>query len=203
MILLKADNLEKRFGQKTVFSNLSIDTNTSVLGIAGRNGSGKSTLLKCLAGLLKPTAGTVHWSINGRNIHQTDIKNFLGFAAPYIQLYEELTVRENLEFIRHVRPLDKKKSLAAVLEPLGAQKMLDFHVGQLSTGQQQRIKLAAAIIHNPDILLLDEPGSNLDETGKKIIVSLVDEYKTSGRMVVIASNQPDELALCNKIIELN
>lgn len=203
MIQLNVDNLEKRFGQKTVFSNLSIETNTPVLGIAGVNGSGKSTLLKCLAGLLKPTSGSAQWSINGRTINRKDIKNVLGFAAPYVQLYEELTVRENLEFIQNVRSLNPQKNVADLLEPLGAKQLLQLHFGELSTGQQQRIKLAAAIIHNPNIILLDEPGSNLDEAGKDIITSLVGQYKYSDGMVVIASNQQNELDLCNEIIELN
>jgi ABC-type multidrug transport system ATPase subunit len=202
MIQLKADNLEKRFGQKTVFSNLTIQTATSVLGIAGMNGSGKSTLLKCLAGLLKPTSGSVQWKVDKKEIKRTDLKDSLGYAAPYIQLYEELTVRENLEFICNVRSLNTSKSISNLLEPLGAKKLIELHFGELSTGQQQRIKLAAAIIHDPEILLLDEPGSNLDEDGKKIIVSLVEQYKKSNRMVIIASNQQDELALCNEIIEL-
>lgn len=203
MIQLNADNLEKRFGQKTVFSNLSIDTYTPVLGIAGVNGSGKSTLLKCLAGLLKPTSGSVKWKVNGKNIKRTGIRNILGFTAPYIQLYEELTVRENLEFIRNVRSLNQKNSIANLLEPFGAEKFIELHFGELSTGQQQRIKLAASVIHDPDILLLDEPGSNLDKAGKKIIASIAEEYRNSNRMVVIASNQQDELALCNEIIELS
>jgi ABC-type multidrug transport system ATPase subunit len=167
------------------------------------NGSGKSTLLKCLAGLLKPTSGTVQWKVDKKEIKRTDLKDSLGYAAPYIQLYEELTVRENLEFICNVRSLNTSKSISNLLEPLGAKKLIELHFGELSTGQQQRIKLAAAIIHDPEILLLDEPGSNLDEDGKKIIVSLVEQYKKSNRMVIIASNQQDELALCNEIIELS
>lgn len=202
MIQLKADNLEKRFGQKTVFSNLTIETDTPVLGIAGINGSGKSTLLRCLAGLLKPSSGSVQWVIDGEQIKRTNLKNSLGYAAPYIQLYEELTVRENLEFIRNVRSLNSSNSISNLLEPLGADQLLERHFGELSTGQQQRIKLAAAIIHDPNILLLDEPGSNLDEAGKEIILSLVERYKNRNRMVVIASNQEYELALCNEIIEL-
>lgn len=202
MIKLKADNLEKRFGQKTVFTDLSLETSTLVLGIAGANGSGKSTLLKCLAALLNPTSGFVKWTVNNREIKRTDLKNYLGFAAPYVQLYEELTVRENLEFIQNVRSLSQKKPLNDLLEPLGAKKLLNNHFGELSTGQQQRIKLAASIIHKPDILLLDEPGSNLDEAGKNIITSLVEQFKNSNRMVVIASNQQYELDHCHEIIEL-
>lgn len=203
MIRLQADNLQKKFGRKSVFSNLSIDTGTTILGIAGMNGAGKSTLLKCLAGLLKQTSGSVRWILDGTDIKKSDLKNILGFVAPYIQLYEELTVRENLEFIQNVRIQKNLKPVEEVLQPFGAESLMNFHYGELSTGQQQRIKLAAAVIHDPKILLLDEPGSNLDEAGKIIIKNLVSQFSDMNRMVVIASNQKEELALCNKIIELS
>lgn len=202
MIQLTADNLEKKFGRKTVFSGLSINTETTILGIAGMNGSGKSTLLKCLAGLIKPTSGSVNWKMKGKDLERTDLKNHLGYAAPYVQLYEELTVRENLDFIVKVRSLENTHSLSDVLQPLGADNLTEFHYGDLSTGQQQRIKLAAAIIHDPEILLLDEPGSNLDEAGKGVVRDLVEEFSSRNRIVLIASNQKEELALCNEIIEL-
>lgn len=203
MIRLHADNLQKKFGRKTVFSNLSIDTGTTILGIAGMNGAGKSTLLKCLAGLLKPTSGSVRWIVNESEVKKANLKNILGFAAPYIQLYEELTVRENLEFIQNVRVQKSVKAVEEVLRPFGAEKLTNFHFGELSTGQQQRIKLAAAVIHDPKFLLLDEPGSNLDEAGKIIIKNLVGQFSDKNRMIVIASNQKEELALCNEIIELS
>lgn len=203
MIRLNIDKLEKKFGAKTVFSGLSIDTDTSVLGIAGMNGAGKSTLLKCLAGLAKPTSGSVHWFLNGNQIPKTHLKNRLGFAAPYVQLYEELTVRENLTFLINVRSLKQTDTVEKLLQPFGAETLADFHFGELSTGQQQRIKLTAAVFHQPQILLLDEPGSNLDEAGKVIVKQLVQQFSSNRRMVVIASNQKEELSLCNEIIELS
>lgn len=202
MIQLITENLEKRFGRKTVFSGLSIKTDTTVLGIAGMNGSGKSTLLRCLAGLMKPTTGSVKWMMNNKELERAGLKNSLGYAAPYVQLYEELTVRENLDFIIKVRSL-KNNVLKDVLQPLGADKLTELHYGDLSTGQQQRIKLAAAIIHDPEILMLDEPGSNLDEAGKDVVKDLVEKFSSRNRMVLIASNQKEELALCNEIIELS
>lgn len=202
MIQLIAHSLEKKFGRKTVFSGLSINTDTNILGIAGMNGSGKSTLLRCLAGLLKPTSGTVSWMIQQRELERKDLKDHLGYAAPYVQLYEELTVRENLDFIKKVRSLKDNNSLNELLKPIGAENLTEMHFGDLSTGQQQRIKLAAAIIHEPKILLLDEPGSNLDEAGKDVVKNLVGRFSSQNRMVVIASNQKEELALCNEIIEL-
>lgn len=203
MIRLKTQNLEKKFGHKTVFSNLSIDTSTLVLGIAGMNGAGKSTLLRVLAGLLKPSSGSVQWTLDNEEIKKNNLKDFLGFAAPYIQLYEELTVRENLTFLKNVRSLELPGSIEEFLIPFGAQSFPDMHFGELSTGQQQRVKLAAAVMHNPKILLMDEPGSNLDESGKIIVQQLVKKFSNSGQMVVIASNQKEELALCNEIIELS
>lgn len=202
MIRLNADNLEKKFGRKTVFSNLSVETNTSVLGIAGMNGAGKSTLLKCLAGLIKPTSGSVRWILDDQEIEQTHLKNHLGFAAPYVQLYEELTVRENLDFILQVRSLKNEKSIEEVLLPFEADNLADLHFGELSTGQQQRIKLAAAVIHEPKILLLDEPGSNLDEAGKIVVKELIGKIGNRNGMVIIASNQKEELEYCNEMIEL-
>lgn len=202
MIRLKADNLGKKFGLKTVFSRLAIDTDTTVFGIAGKNGAGKTTLLKCLAGLLKPTTGSVLWYLNENKIEEAVLKDHLGFAAPYVQLYEELTVRENLDFIQKVRSFKKMKSVGELLQPFGAEALADLFYGTLSTGQQQRIKLTAATLHEPDILLLDEPGSNLDEAGKTVVKDLVNQFKNKGRMVIIASNQNEELALCNEVIEL-
>lgn len=202
MIHLKADNLEKRFGQKTVFSNLSIDTSTNILGIAGVNGSGKSTLMRCLSGLIKPTSGTILWMIDNLELEKNNLNDYLGFMAPYVQLYEELTVQENLQFIQKVRGLAKSNSTREFLKPFGADLLCDFHYGELSTGQQQRIKLAASVIHDPQILLLDEPGSNLDAAGKQIVENLVEKFSTENRMVIIASNQKEELELCNEIVEL-
>ena len=203
MIRLNAEKLEKRFGSKTVFSNLSINTETPIVGIAGMNGAGKSTLLKCFAGILKPTSGAIQWFQNSGKIKKKNLKNHLGFAAPYIQLYEELTVRENLSFIQKVRSLNPSSTIEGFLKPFGAESLVDLHFGELSTGQKQRVKLTAAIMHDPEILLLDEPGSNLDEAGKEIVEQLVNQFSGKNRMVVIASNQKEELSLCKEIIELS
>lgn len=203
MIQLQADSLTKRYGKKSVLNGISFSYEGTILGIAGANGSGKTTLLKCLTGLLKPSSGTVTWQIEGEIVNQADLKSHLGYAAPYIQLYEELTVSENLQFLsdlgNHAGPSD----LIDLLKKFDADDFAQSLFGNLSTGQQQRIKLAASAVKDPSILILDEPGSNLDEQGRKMVEHMVHEYAEKGKMTIIASNQANELKLCNKIIDLN
>lgn len=203
MIQLRADSLTKRYGRKSVLNGLSFSYQTTVLGIAGANGSGKTTLLKCLTGLLKPSSGSVTWNIQDKTVRTVELKSILGYAAPYIQLYEELTVFENLQFLCELGNKLKKLDLSAHLERFEALPYSNSYYGNLSTGQQQRVKLAASTIKDPYVLVLDEPGSNLDAQGKRLVKSLVKSYSVEGKMVLIASNQPDELDLCNEIIDLN
>jgi ABC-type multidrug transport system ATPase subunit len=203
MVQLSADNLQKRFGSKTVLPGLSFSYPAMVLGIAGQNGSGKSTLLRCITGLLKPNGGRVEWHINGTVTEPRGVKPHLGYAAPYIQLYEELTVFENIRFLCDLSSKPVHADIAEHLEEYEAAKLTNQPYGRLSTGQQQRVRLAAATIRNPGILVLDEPGSNLDRPGKELVARVVNRYRSEGKMVILASNQQDELDLCDEILDLN
>lgn len=203
MIEIKAQNIEKKYGTKRVLTGIGFHYQSSVLGIAGSNGSGKSTLLKMLSGLLKPTSGNIFWKIDGADFSPKAISPYLGFAAPYIQLYEELTVEENLRFLVNLQKNSVKEDINALLSRFEVKKLRNSLYGNLSTGQQQRVKLASTVIKNPSILMLDEPGSNLDEKGKVLIQSLVQSFREDERMVIIASNQTDELDMCDHQIDLN
>ncbi len=204
MIGLTVTSLAKHFETKRVFADLSFTVTSSVLGIAGPNGSGKTTLIKCIAGLLKPSSGTVEWTIDKEPVKKQSVKHSVGFVAPYVELYEELTVFENLQFVMDIRnkPLNGS-SIGDILNRFDAGGFTDQYFGSLSTGQRQRIKLAAAMIHQPRILMLDEPGSNLDSGGKEAVKSMVDQYRNPQSMVLLASNLKEELDLCDQIIELN
>lgn len=202
MYCLQAQSISKRYGINLVFSDLSFEVTAPVIGVSGENGSGKSTLLKCLAGLIKLTSGSVIWLNNDRQWNQEDFKKSLGFLAPYVQLYEELTVRENLEFILKLRKSTDASYIDELLASLDALNFSDSRFGSLSTGQQQRAKLASALIHRPKILMLDEPGSNLDHKGKKSVEAVVERYRANNGMIFIASNQKYELDLCDQVIAL-
>lgn len=202
MVSLRVTSLEKRYGPKSVFKQVTFSCHSTVLGIAGVNGAGKSTLLKCLSGLLKPTSGTIEWKLKDELLTPKNLKKKSGFLAPYIQLYEDLTVTENLRFIRDLSPAAALQKPEELLKKSGGTGLADSLFGELSTGQQQRVKLAAALLHDPPVLFLDEPGSNLDRQGKEVVENLVREYRENGRLVLLASNQPDELDLCDTVLNL-
>ena len=202
MIQLNVTSLSKQFGTNRVFTDLSFSAEAGVMGIAGSNGSGKSTLLKCVSGLMKSSSGSAEWIVDGIATDKQSLKPLIGFAAPYIQLYEELTVNENLKFITDINKNYENILAAELLTYLGASEFANSHFGELSTGQQQRAKLAAALIHKPRILLLDEPGSNLDKKGRKVIESIISRFREKDRLVLLASNQTYELDLCDHVLNL-
>lgn len=204
MIVLQINNLSKKYNRKPVFQDLELEHTGGVLGIAGANGSGKSTLMKCLAYLLRPSSGEVIWKQSGRSLSHHELRQVIGFAAPYINLYSELSIEENLRFLLEAG--GEKVEVEYLLHILEKTQLLELKTqpfGRLSTGQQQRVKIAGALIRDPQILLLDEPGSNLDEKGHLLIKNIVEDANASGKLVVLASNDPNELILCEKRIELN
>lgn len=204
MITLSVNNLSKSYGQQSVFRELTFSTSSQILGIAGRNGSGKSTLLLCIAGLLKPSAGRISWTHNGNEVPPEKLTEILGFTAPYVELYEELNAVENLQFLIDLKKLKRRSvDIPHQLGLFDALPLADKKWGALSTGERQRIKLAASSLHDPSVLCLDEPGSNLDRDGKKLISDTVERIRKSDKMIIIASNQADELALCDEIIDLD
>ena len=203
MISLHVDRLKKSYNRHVIFEELSFLHSDGVLGIAGSNGSGKSTLLKCLAYLAKPHAGSIRWMDGENELTREQINRRIGFAAPYINLYDELTVYENLEFLLQVSGLQTQRT--NITSHIDQVQMKDFReklFKSLSTGQRQRVKLAAALIRKPDIIFLDEPGSNLDEAGHQLVSQIVNVMKAKNKLVIIASNDPSEISLCDQVIEL-
>lgn len=187
-----------------ILQDLNVEHSEGVLGIAGANGSGKSTLMKCLAYLLRPNSGEILWKQDGHILSQKELKLNIGFAAPYINLYSELTVEENLRFLIEAGgKIVELQYLKQVLEKVQLSEMAEQPFGSLSTGQQQRVRIAAALIRNPQVLLLDEPGSNLDEKGHHLIQKVVEDAKAAGKLVILASNDPDEMDLCDKVLDLS
>ncbi len=203
MITLQVQQLSKRYIKKPVLSDLSFTHESGVLGIAGENGSGKSTLLKCLSYLLKPSKGNFSWIKDGKVLDRTEVKSITGFAAPYISLYAELTARENIQFISNISDLEiSEDHISSLIDEMDVASFQHQAFGSLSSGQKQRVKLAVALVQQPEILILDEPGTNLDEKGFSLIEKLVNDSKSQNRFMVIASNNKLELDLCDQIINL-
>lgn len=203
MITLSIKQLKKSFGPNIIFSDVSFDHQSKTLGVSGSNGSGKSTFLKCLSGLLAPSRGIIQWKYNGTILKSTALKQKLGYAAPYINLYDELSCAENLHFISKMRHQHAvQTSINSWISKVGLDAVSDQPFGKLSTGQQQRLRLASALFYDPDILLLDEPGSNLDESGRHLIQEITNTYNTPQKLLIIASNNPDELNLCDQVYSI-
>jgi ABC-type multidrug transport system ATPase subunit len=203
MFSLQAQNLTKKFNRHVVFENLSFEHQKGILGIAGANGSGKSTLLQCLAFLKRPNQGSVLWQNDGTPVNQQQLKSNLGFAAPYINLYAELSVWENLFFLIEAggKSVDENH-LHQLLEEVQIPHLKDQLFGSLSTGQQQRTKLAAALVRDPEVLMLDEPGSNLDKKGQELVTSIVQTEAKKGTLILLASNNPEEIELCDGVVNM-
>ncbi|MDZ7805504.1 MAG: ABC transporter ATP-binding protein [Gracilimonas sp.] len=204
MISVKATDLSKKFNNKVIFQGLSFEHRNGVFGIAGDNGSGKSTLLKCLAFLLRPNSGNIEWMNSKQSLSQKEVKSRLGYAAPYINLYAELTVAENLQFLKEARgKISREEDLNSLLKRCQIIHLKDQLFGSLSTGQQQRAKLAAALVNEPEILMLDEPGSNLDKDGHLLVSSIIESEVKKGALIILASNDPDEISLCDDILTVD
>ena len=195
--------MKKNYGKRPVLDNISLSHRGGILGVAGSNGSGKSTLLKCLAGLLSPTSGRIVWTRNGNILDPDELKQNLGFVAPYINLYHELSIRENLELILNLRKHRcTEQQINRQLESMQLVAIENQLFGELSTGQQQRARLACTLIYNPALLFLDEPGANLDENGRIAVREIIREYSDRDNLVLLASNNPRELKQADRIFSV-
>lgn len=201
---LEIEQLGKYFGLRWVFRDVNFGPAGGVVGVAGANGSGKSTLLRCLAGLLRQDHGSVNWIQDTGDPTDFDLRRDTGYAAPYIQLYKDLTCRENLDFLRAPFESVAGDMLAydALFNELGIGEKLDVLYKSLSSGQQQRVKIIASILNDPVVLFLDEPGTNLDVRGVEFIKNVVHERKKRNRLTIIASNDPLELEWCDTVLNI-
>ena len=191
-----------RFGRRRLFDGLSVTVEPGApLAVVGANGSGKSTLLLLLAGLLTPTGGTSRLLVDGREVEARDRPRAVGYVAPALDLYDALTAREALHFLARARALPNADArIGAVLARVGLADRADDAVAAFSTGMRQRLRIATALVHDPPVLLLDEPGATLDAAGRDLTASLVAE---DGRVVVLATNDPAEADLCPRRVGLD
>lgn len=204
--LIEGSGLSKTFdGKIPIFKNVNlILENRKALGIAGKNGSGKSTLLKIFAGLIAPTKGKITLSVNDSMIDKDNFNDYYGFVSPYLNLYEEFTAVEQIKIFLDLCGLSGKKERAEeLLDELNISNTGGKYISKFSSGMKQRLKFVLAFINDPPILFLDEPFSNLDESGIVSVEKLISKHIEKGGGVIIASNDGREKALCQEIISLD
>ena len=199
---LSVEDVAHRYGRNLVFRGLTFQAAAGqVIAITGRNGSGKSTLLKILAGLIRPTRGVVRWQSHGVNGQQPKASLLLGVVAPYINLYEDLTLDENLQFICRLRGLQQPAiAIERVCAIVGQSADLPDVLQTYSTGMMQRARIAAALLHEPKVLLLDEPTLGLDREGRELCSKVVRSMAQEGGIVLIASNSAADIDLAGQVI---
>ncbi|MCB0276224.1 MAG: ABC transporter ATP-binding protein [Calditrichaeota bacterium] len=162
------------------------------LVITGDNGSGKTTLVRLLCNLLTPTAGTISYRNGKGALEGEDLRGRIGLVGPYLQLYRDLSAIENLAFLARGRgEKPDAQKIRELLEKVGLKGRGKDPLKTYSSGMLQRAKYAAAILHNPDLLILDEPTANLDEAGKEMVLAVVNEQRKKGSLVV-ATNEAEE-----------
>ena len=201
--ILKADSVAKNFGRRLIFRGINFEFNVNgVYGISGPNGSGKSTLVKIIAGLSSPSEGIISHSHNDKNIIPEKLHNYIGFVSPYLVLYEEFSAWENLEYFARIRDVAfNKEKIETLLNDFLLYERKDDLVKTYSSGMKQRMKFIFALMHSPNLIILDEPTSNLDEEGKDTVYKIV-EREGKENIVIVASNEKSDLALCGYTILL-
>ena len=192
---IQLDRLTKKFGDYHAVSNLSLEVNSSeIFGFLGLNGAGKSTTIKMMLSLLKPSSGSVYMLGNKVDSGTHKLWEQVGYLedATY---YPGLTVIENLDIARRMQMISDRQSITRVIKKLGLDAHKNKKAKNLSLGNKQRLGLAKAMIHNPKILILDEPINGLDPAGVvEIRKMLMDLSKNFGVTVFISSHQLEELS---------
>lgn len=200
---LVLQGIGKRYGRLRALQGVEAQVESGeVLVVAGRNGSGKSTLLRIIAGLTRPSSGAVLLYEDGRVLSAEERRARIGLVAVDVALYGELTARENLAFFAQVRgdtlsPAEAEHLLAEV----GLAGREDDLVLTYSSGMRQRLKYACALLHRPPVLLLDEPGANLDAAGTEMVERILAHQRQHG-LVVLATNDPREVAWGDRVVRL-
>ncbi|SFE99241.1 ABC transporter ATP-binding protein [Thermoflexibacter ruber] len=195
-----AKNVGKQFGREWIFKNFSFEfLENQSYAIIGSNGSGKSTLMKILTGMMPATMGEVDYVYNEKKIDSRDWFKDLAIAAPYLELVEEFSLKEMIDFHTNFKKLSVKRE--ELIKILGFQKSTYKPIKFFSSGMKQKLKLALAMYAKSKVLFLDEPTANLDEKNIDWYVENIKEV-SANKVVIICSNQQYEYNFCNQIVNL-
>lgn len=202
--MLKITNLVKKYGRFTAVDNLSMEISEGqIFGFVGANGAGKTTTMRIVAGLLQPTSGEI--LVDGADILSSsrNVKKKIGYMPDFFGVYDDLKVDEYMNFYSGIYgiPYRERKAISdQLLELVDLSYKKDFYVDSLSRGMKQRLCLARSLIHDPRLLILDEPASGLDPRARVEMKNILRELKNMGKTILISSHILSELAeMCTVI----
>ncbi|MFR4948535.1 ATP-binding cassette domain-containing protein [Thomasclavelia spiroformis] len=204
--MLRVENLTKKFKKVTAVDNVSFEVNPGeIIGLLGENGAGKTTTLRMLATMLKPTSGNA--TIDGYNIidNPNKIRERIGILfGGDVALYDRLTGRENMIYfakLNGMSDLEANQAVNKIASELEISDYIDRPVGKYSRGMKQKVSLARSIIHQPDVMLFDEPSTGLDVLSSKLIHDFILKCKKDNKAIVFSShNMYETEKLCDRII---
>ncbi|MBI5847005.1 MAG: ABC transporter ATP-binding protein [Nitrospirae bacterium] len=203
-LVINVTGLNKYFGKKHVVRDLSLQVRRGeIFGFLGPNGSGKTTSIRLLCGLLTPDSGT--GTCLGFDIvrETASIKREVGYMTQRFSLWEDLTIRENMEFIARMYGMQQRsKAVAGAIDKLGLTSRQNQLAGTLSGGWKQRLSLAACMLHHPKLLLLDEPTAGVDPKARRDFWNEINELAGSGITVLVSTHYMDEAERCHRLAYL-
>lgn len=195
--MILCDRLSREFAGRAVVDNVSFRLGSGeCMALSGPNGAGKTTLLRLLGGLLKPTSGKVEPA-------GIEARSKVGVISHQTMLYDALTVRENIEFFAHLYNVNKAGADSA-LARMGAHDFASERVRDLSRGMRQRVAIARAIVHNPSILLADEPYTGLDKSGSTALTGLLGYLKDAGTAIIVVTHNVGQVQdLATRVVAMD
>ena len=202
--VIDVTGVTKRFGTKTVVDHVALQVRRGeIYGFLGPNGSGKTTFIRMLCGLLTPDAGSGTCLGYDVRTQQAEIKRHVGYMTQKFSYYEDLSIRENLDFIARVYAVpDRATAVQQSLDRLGLANRSHQLAGQLSGGWKQRLALAACLIHSPQLLLLDEPTAGVDPKARREFWDEIHRLAAEGLTVLITTHYMDEAERCHRLAYL-
>ncbi len=199
---IETRGLAKRYRREWIVRNVDLSLQAGeAYAVTGPNGTGKSTLLKLLSGHLTPSKGSIRFSENEVELPVGEVYGRLSLAAPYMELIEELTLREALDFHQLFQPFSGSMQTGDILDLLAFSRAERKQIRHFSSGMKQRLKLVLALCSDTSVVLLDEPTTNLDRQGVAWYLGLVGQF-ASGRLIVVASNVEEDFSFCSHHIDI-
>lgn len=202
-VAIHCERLTKRFAERVAVNSLTLTVpKGSIYGFLGPNGSGKSTTIRMLCGLLAPTSGS--GKVLGFDVmtQSEEIKQRIGYMSQKFSLYEDLTVEENLDFyagVYQLKAAQRKQRKAELIEMAGLTGREKQIAGSLSGGWKQRLALSCALLHKPELLILDEPTAGVDPVSRRIFWDVIHELAKQGITVLVTTHYMDEAQTCDWI----